>query len=152
MSDKTPKKSLVQEFREILTAETAALFVASFITPAAAFMLYPFLTIYFTHALGLGIALAGLLLSLRFLSGAVLGFLGGMLSDRFGLVRTYVLAGIVTALAIFLMGFQHNIAWLAVLLVVWGSPPRPSTPTCAGWPTWGSNPNIAARCKITCIG
>lgn len=120
MTDNASKKSLIREFREILTTETAVLFVASFITPAAAFMLYPFLTIYFTHALGFSVALAGLLLALRFLSGAVLGFLGGMVSDRFGLVRTYVWAGLVTALAIFLLGFQHSVLALVILLLIVG--------------------------------
>ncbi len=109
-----------QELGQILSPKTSVLFAASLLTPAAAFMLYPFLTIYFTHTLGLAIAVAGALLSIRFLSSATLSFVGGWASDRYGLVPVYVLAGVVTAAALWLMAFQHSGLVLALLLVVVG--------------------------------
>lgn len=119
-SPKAPRPSMRQELRQIWSPRTAVLLAASLVTPAAAFMLYPFMTIYFTHTLGLAIAVAGGLLSLRFLSSAVLSFVGGWASDRWGLVPIYVLAGGVTAAALALMAFQANLVVLALLLVVVG--------------------------------
>lgn len=120
MNESTKKMSFFQEVRNILNAQTATLFAASLITPAAAFMLYPFFTIYFTHTLGYSAAEAGILLSVRFLSSALLGFIGGWASDRFGLLRTYVVAGVITAAAIFIMAFQRGVVPLVVLLVITG--------------------------------
>ncbi|MDA8200208.1 MAG: MFS transporter [Thermaerobacter sp.] len=109
-----------QELRAILSPKTSVLFMASLLTPAAAFMLYPFLTIYFTHTLGMAIAVAGTLLSVRFLATATLSFVGGWASDRYGLVPVYVLAGVVTAVALWLMAYEHSGVVLALLLVVLG--------------------------------
>ncbi len=106
--------------RNVLNPQTATLFAASLITPAAAFMLYPFLTIYFTHTLGMSAAEAGMLLSVRFLSSALLGFIGGWATERFGLLRTYVTAGVITAVAIFVMAFERGVVPLVVILVVMG--------------------------------
>lgn len=113
-------QSFRNELRAVLTPKTGVLFVSSFVIPAAAFMLYPFLTIYFTHRLHFSPAGAGLLLSVRFLSSAVLGFVGGWISDRIGLLRTYALAALVTAIAIVLLAFQATILPIVVLLVVMG--------------------------------
>ncbi len=120
MNSSPVKVSFFQDMRNILNAQTATLFAASLITPAAAFMLYPFFTIYFTHTLGYSAAGAGLLLSVRFLSSALLGFIGGWASERFGLLRTYMLAGVITAVAIFIMSFQRGVVPLVVLLVITG--------------------------------
>ncbi len=120
-SAKGSRPSMRQELRQIWSPRTAVLLAASLVTPAAAFMLYPFMTIYFTHTLGLAIAVAGGLLSLRFLSSAGLSFVGGLASDRWGLVPMYVLAGGVTAAALALMAFQSNLVVLALLLVVVGA-------------------------------
>ena len=117
---KPKRPSIRQELHEILSPKTSVLFLASLLTPAAAFMLYPFLTIYFTHTLGLAIAVAGSLLSLRFLASATLSFVGGWASDRYGLVPVYALAGLVTAVALWLMAYLHSVAVLALLLVVLG--------------------------------
>lgn len=114
------KPNFFQEMRNVLNPQTTTLFAASLITPAAAFMLYPFLTIYFTHTLGMSAGEAGMLLSVRFLSSALLGFIGGWASERFGLLRTYVMAGVITALAIFVMAFQRGVVPLVVILVVMG--------------------------------
>ena len=81
----------------VLSPRTAVLFVSSLVIPAAAFMLYPFLTIYFTHELHDTAAEAGLLLSIRFLSSAVFGFLGSWSSGRWGLLRTYYISSLLTA-------------------------------------------------------
>jgi len=83
-------------------------------------MLYPFLIIYFTHTLKLGIAEAGFLLSVRFVASGFLGFLGGMLADRIGLARTYLLAGWVTGVTLFVMGDVRSIPVLVILLGVLG--------------------------------
>lgn len=117
-AQKTP--SMLDELRGIMNTKTIPLLMGSLIIPLAAFMLYPFLTIYFTHDLGFSAALAGILLSLRFLSSALLGFLGGWLSDRVGLVATYVAASTVTAVAVFLLAYQRQMLPLVVLLVVLG--------------------------------
>ncbi len=116
----TPNKSLWAQTRDILTVQTSSLFVASLITPLAAFMLYPFLTIYFTRTLGFHAALAGSLLSVRFLSSALLGFIGGWATEKFGLLRTYVWSGVITAAAIWAMAYEHNLILLLVLLVITG--------------------------------
>ncbi len=120
MNSSSIKVSYLKEIRELLNPQTATLFTASLITPAAAFMLYPFLTIYFTHTLGFSAATAGILLSTRFLSSALLGFIGGWATERFGLLRTYVLSGVITAVAIFTMGFERGAGPLGGLLVITG--------------------------------
>lgn len=111
---------MVEEARHIFTARTTGIMVASFLTPAATFTLYPFLTIYFTHSLAFGAAAAGAIISLRFLGSGLLGFAGGWVSDRIGLLPTYVAAALVSALAIVLMAFQTEAVPLAVLLIVLG--------------------------------
>lgn len=112
--------SFLADLRGILTPKTAILFVASFVTPLAAFMLYPFLIIEFTHVMGFSPTEAGLLLAVRFLAAAALGFVGGWASDRFGLWRTYVVAGLVTAVVVVLMTVQHTVPALLPLLAILG--------------------------------
>lgn len=116
----SPKPSLLSEFRAIANPKSLSVFGSSLLVPLAAFMLYPFLIIYFTHILKLSVAEAGLLLSIRFLSSGFLGFLGGMVSERIGLSRTYLLAGLVTGATLFIMGFEHAVPVLAGLLVLLG--------------------------------
>ncbi len=108
------------QLQQILTPSTTVLLVVSLLTPFSAFLLYPFLTIYFTHVLGFSVGQAGLLLSVRFLSSAVLGFASAWLSGRIGLVRTYVLAGLVTGAAVFSLAETRNVAAIVLLLVVLG--------------------------------
>lgn len=107
-------------FRGIVTPHTLPLFAASLVVPMAAFLLYPFLTVYFTHQLAFSPAKAGLLLSIRFLSSALLGFVGGWVADRLGLVKTYMIAAIVTALAIGVLARQSQVLPILGLLVVLG--------------------------------
>lgn len=120
MSSTHPNKSLWDEFRQVLNGSTATLFGASLFVPMAAFMLYPFLIIYFTHVLGYTVAVAGLLLSVRFLSSGLFGFLGGVASSRLGLANTYLVAGLLTSLSIFLLGYQTHIVPIVVILIVLG--------------------------------
>lgn len=104
----------------MLNARTRVLFIASFVTPLAAFMLYPFLMIEFTHVFGFSAMDAGLLLAVRFLSAAVFGFVGGWASGRWGLLPTYVVAGLLTAVCAVLMTADHAVPILVLLLAVLG--------------------------------
>lgn len=114
------KASLLDDFRRVSNPATVTLFLSSLLVPMAAFMLYPFLIIYFTHVLRLSVAAAGFLLSVRFLSSGFLGFLGGALSERIGLGRTYLAAGVVTGLTVWALGMERQVWVLACLLVVLG--------------------------------
>lgn len=117
---KAQKSSFLEEFRLLVSPKTSVLFASSFIIPLAAFMLYPFLTIFFTHRLHFSAAEAGLLLSIRFLSSGLLGFVSGWLSNRLGMARTYTISGTVTALVIVLLAFQTGLWPIVVLLVLMG--------------------------------
>jgi MFS family permease len=119
-SDPSAKRSWFVGFREVANSKSLAVFASSLIVPLAAFMLYPFLIIYFTHVLHLGVAEAGLLLSVRFLASGLLGFLSGMLADRIGLARTYLIAGLTTGAALMALGLSRSLPVLALLLVVLG--------------------------------
>lgn len=114
------KPSLIRELLDVTNSRTSVLFASSLVVPMAAFMLYPFLIIYFTHVLRLNAAEAGLLLSVRFLSSGVLGFLGGFAADRIGLGRTYVMAGVLTGLTVLAMSEETHVWPLAGLLVILG--------------------------------
>ncbi len=117
---KAQKSSFLEEFRLLVSPKTSVLFASSFIIPLAAFMLYPFLTIFFTHRLHFSAAEAGLLLSIRFLSSGLLGFVSGWLANRLGMTRTYTISGIMTALVIVLLAFQTSLWSIVVLLVLMG--------------------------------
>lgn len=117
---RSPSKGVITALREVTTPKTTVLFIVSFLTPATAFMLYPFLTVYFTHRLGFSILTTGLLLSLRFLSSALLGFLGAAAANRFGLLLTYCIAAIVTAVTTGMMAYTQNLTLLIVLLTLMG--------------------------------
>ncbi len=114
------KSSLRRELRAVTNPRTLVLFGSSLVVPLAAFMLYPFLIIYFTHVLKFSAAEAGLLLSLRFLSSGMLGFGGGWAADRLGLGRTYVMAGLLTGLTVLAVSLATQVWLLAGLLVVLG--------------------------------
>lgn len=114
------KLSLMRELRDVTNPRTFVLFGSSLVVPLAAFMLYPFLIIYFTHVLKFSAAEAGLLLSLRFLSSGMLGFVGGWAADRLGLGRTYVTAGLLTGLTVLAMSLATQVWLMAGLLVVLG--------------------------------
>jgi hypothetical protein len=114
------RRDRLAPLRGLLSRDTSVLFAASFFTPLAAFMLYPFLIIDFTHLLGFSAVVAGLLLSVRFLSSAALGFVGGWAAERFGLARTYAVAGIVTSAAILGLSWARTIPLLILLLAVLG--------------------------------
>ncbi|NMP24115.1 MFS transporter [Sulfobacillus harzensis] len=116
----TRKLSLVRELHDVTNSRTLVLFASSLVVPLAAFMLYPFLIIYFTHVLKLSAAEAGLLLSVRFLSSGILGFVGGLAADRIGLGRTYVMAGLLTGLTVLAMSAETHVWPLVGLLVVLG--------------------------------
>lgn len=119
MSERPPS-SLMKDLAAVTNPRTLVLFGSSLVVPLAAFMLYPFLIIYFTHVLKFTPAEAGLLLSVRFLASGVLGFIGGMAADRIGLGRAYVLSAVVTGLAIFAMSRESDVWVLAALLMVVG--------------------------------
>lgn len=112
--------SFVGRVRSLFGRDTGVLFAASFFTPLAAFLLYPFLIVDFTHVLGFSAVASGLLLSIRFLSSAVFGFVGGWASDRFGLSRTYAAAGMVTAATVLALSFARSVPLLVFLLAVLG--------------------------------
>lgn len=114
------KSSLIRDLRDVTKPRTLLLFASSLVVPLAAFMLYPFLIIYFTHVLRLSAGEAGLLLSVRFLSSGILGFLGGHVADRIGMGRTYVIAGLLTGLTVLAMSAETHVWPLAGLLVVLG--------------------------------
>lgn len=120
MADRNRKSAEAPGLGEALTPQMVPLLVSSLVVPLAAFMLYPFLIIYFTHSLGFSVAAAGLLLSVRFLASGLLGFLSGMLADRWGLARTYVLSGLITGLAIVTLASVTGIAAIVILLVIMG--------------------------------
>lgn len=120
MTPKSKSHTLWNDLGSVLSPRTAVLFIGSLVIPAAAFMLYPFLTIYFTHVLHDTAAEAGLLLSIRFLSSAVFGFLGSWSSGRWGLLRTYYISSLLTAGAIALLAFQHQVIPIILLLLVMG--------------------------------
>ena len=115
-----PKPSVLVDMQTVSNPRTITLFTSSLLVPMAAFMLYPFLIIYFTHVLRFSATEAGLLLSLRFLSSGLLGFLGGLLSARIGLARTYRAAGLLTGLTVLGMAFVTNVWGLLGLLVLLG--------------------------------
>lgn len=120
MTPKSKSHTFWNDLGSVLSPRTAVLFIGSLVIPAAAFMLYPFLTIYFTHELHDTVAEAGLLLSIRFLSSAVFGFLGSWSSGRWGLLRTYYISSLLTAGAIALLAFQHQVIPIILLLLVMG--------------------------------
>lgn len=114
------KSSLIRDLRDVTNSRTSILFASSLVVPLAAFMLYPFLIIYFTHVLKLSAAEAGLLLSVRFLSSGIFGFVGGLAADRMGLARTYVMAGLLTGLTVLAMSAETHVGPLVGLLAILG--------------------------------
>jgi len=119
-SGPSSKRLWFPEFRKFANSKSLAVFGSSLVVPLAAFMLYPFLIIYFTHVLHLGVAEAGLLLSVRFLASGLLGFLGGTVADRIGLARTYLIAGMTTGATLLALSASRSLPVLALLLVVLG--------------------------------
>lgn len=98
----------LQSFRSVITGPVIVLFLISFIVPFSAFMLYPFLIIYFTHVLHYHPWQAGLLLSVRFLASGIFGFTGGLVSQRLGNLRTYIISGLLSAAAIVALAFTQD--------------------------------------------
>ncbi len=107
--------------REVLNPQLALLLVVDGLRAVANYMLTPFLALYFHLALGFSLPLAGLLAGLPFLSGWLLGVVGGYLADRLGLVRSYAVGGVLTALTVAAMGLVHAVLPLAVILVIFGA-------------------------------
>ncbi|SMC05878.1 Na+/melibiose symporter [Sulfobacillus thermosulfidooxidans DSM 9293] len=110
----------LQSFRSVITGPVIVLFLISFIVPFSAFMLYPFLIIYFTHVLHYHPWQAGLLLSVRFLASGIFGFTGGLVSQRLGNLRTYIISGLLSAAAIVALAFTHKPATIVMTLAILG--------------------------------
>ncbi len=107
--------------REVLNPKLTLLLVVDGLRVLANYMLTPFLAIYFHVALGFSLPLAGLLAGLPFLSGWLLGVVGGYLVDRLGLVRSYAVGGLLTAVTVAALGLVHAFLPVAVILIVWGA-------------------------------
>ncbi|WP_171822667.1 MFS transporter [Sulfobacillus thermosulfidooxidans] len=103
-----------------MTRPVLVLFFMSFVVPFSAFMLYPFLIIYLTHVLHYQPWEAGLLLSVRFLSSGLLGFVGGLVSARIGTMRTYVISAVISAVSIMALAFTPGAVFLVIVLAILG--------------------------------
>lgn len=64
--------------------------IESLLSSSASNMIYPFMTIYFANALGVGIA--GIILSVSIIFGMISSFIGGYYSDRFGRKKIWATA------------------------------------------------------------
>ena len=106
---------------EVLNPKLTLLLVVDALRVLANYMLTPFLAIYFHVALGFSLPLAGLLAGLPFLSGWLLGVVGGYLVDRLGLVRSYAVGGLLTAVTVAALGLVHAFLPVAVILIVFGA-------------------------------
>ena len=114
-------RSVAPRMREVLNPKLTLLLVVDGFRSVANYMLTPFLALYFHLALGFSLPLAGLLAGLPFLSGWLLGVVGGYLVDRLGLVRSYVVGGLFTAVTVAALGLVHAFLPLAVILMVFGA-------------------------------
>lgn len=114
-------RPVAPRMREVLNPKLTLLLVVDGLRVLANYMLTPFLAIYFHVALGFSLPLAGLLAGLPFLSGWLLGVVGGYLVDRLGLVRSYAVGGLLTAVTVAALGLVHAFLPVAVILIVWGA-------------------------------
>lgn len=104
----------------ILTPRTGLLLGFTLVTTSTMSMVLPFFAIYFTRTLHLSIAESGFLTGLPFLAGLSFGLIGGLVSDRIGAARTYVLANAVFAIAVAAIGMVHSVPSLVVAMLVMG--------------------------------
>ena len=76
-----------------------------------------FIPLYFIHVLGTTAATGSLALSILFGLGAVTTYLGGLLADRLGYVRTLRLSFFLMIPAMFLLVNSHTLPWAMALLL-----------------------------------
>ena len=108
--------------REVLSPRLTLLLVVSAVRQVAGFMLLPFLAIYLHLVLGFSLPVSGLLVGLQYLSGWLMGVVGGYQADRLGLLRAYSVGGVLMAFALAALGLVHGLVWVAVILVIFGAP------------------------------
>lgn len=107
--------------RAAMTPTVSLLLALLLMSQTTQYMVMPFLALYFRQALHLSVPLTGLLIGLPFVSAVVFGLPGGALADRIGLLRSFVGAQVVSALAIGALALVHGVVPMALLLLVGGA-------------------------------
>lgn len=106
--------------RDALTPRTVLILAIALFTNVTLYMVHPFFVIYFKQTLGFSTPEAGLLVGLPFVSAILFGVVGGYLSDRTGVLRTFTLAMVVYAVSVGAVAFTHSFVLVAVLMLVSG--------------------------------
>ncbi len=115
------ERPMAPRIREVLNPRLTLLLVVDGLRQVAGYMLTPFLAIYFHVVLGFSLPISGVLVGLPFLSGWLLGVVGGYAADRLGLVRSYAASGLLTALLLVALALAHPLWAVAVILVAYGA-------------------------------
>lgn len=120
MSEGAPAAAQVQRepgLFQVLTPATGFLLGAQLLSSATAYMLLPFLAVYFHRRLGFSVAGSGFLVGLPFLAGLAFSLAGGYLTDRVGPLRSYLAATLLFGLAVGALVYAHGQGQIAATLV-----------------------------------
>lgn len=108
--------------REVLRdARVALLMGVTLLSQISSYMVIPFMAIYFHAQLHFSVGATGFLVGLPFLSGLLLGVVGGLVSDHVGVARTYATAMVMQGLAYGALAVVHAYWGAAVLLILAGA-------------------------------
>ncbi|WDL95696.1 MFS transporter [Alicyclobacillus sp. ALC3] len=103
-----------------LTPQVTMLLGIALLSAATFYMVQPFFVIYFREALGFSVSQSGLLVALPFLPAILFGLLGGYISDRIGVLRSYTLGLLIYGLSVGAISFLNQFIYILILMIVSG--------------------------------